>query len=647
MNKQLRKAIMTRTRLLNKYRKYNSAENLFAYKRQRNLCVKLLRKSKKDFYNNLNVKRITDKRKFWQTIKPNFTDKTLRDERITLVEGDKVITEEKHVVKKFKDHFEKIVETLKIDRPKLSDSSDDPVLNAIENFSHHASVLKIKEARDSTDCFSFKLVSIEDIYKEIRALDASKATQSDGIRTKIIKNNSDIFSKIFQANLNNAIETRTFPEQLKYANVKPVFKKDSRTDKKSYRPISILPNISKIDERYINKKLEEYFQALLSKYQCGFRKGYSVINTLLPMIEKWRKFLDAGGAFGALLTDLSKAFDCLPHELLIAKLHAYGVDVPSLRLLHSYLTKRKQRVKLNDTYSSWSEILLGVPQGSILGPLLFNIFLCDLFQFFPDVDIANYANDTPHSSNINLNKVLHDLEKISDTLFKWFADNLLKANPEKSHLLTNSAQEIQINIGEITISNSKCEKLLGIHIDNKLAFGPRVRYLCRKASQKLNAFARIVYPLKFDQRKLLLNAFITSQFSYALAVWMFHNRKLNNHINRIHERALRIAYQDHSSAFNELLAKDSSFRIHDRNLQKLPIEIFEVKMKLPPEIMNEVFDFIECRYPLRNELRFKLRNICTIRYGIETVAFVGSRIWSSMPSELKESTSLNEFKKKI
>ena len=128
---------------------------------------------------------------------------------------------------------------------------------------------------------------------------------------------------------------------------------------------------------------------------------------------------------------------------------------------------------------------------------------------------------------------------------------------------------------------------------------------------------------------------------------MFHNRKLNNHINRIHERALRIAYQDHSSTFNELLAKDSSFKIHDRNLQKLLIEIFKVKMKLTPEIMNVVFDFIECRYPLRNELRFKLRHIRTVRYGIETAAFVGSRIWSNMSSELKESTSLNEFKKKI
>ena len=136
---------MTQARLLNKYRKDNSAE-------ERNLCVKLLRKSNV-FYNNLNVKRITDNRKFWQTIKPNFIDKTLKDERITFVDKGKVIIEEKDVAKKFKDHFEKIVETLKIDHPILSDLSDDPVLDAIENFSNHVSVLKIREAKDSSDRF--------------------------------------------------------------------------------------------------------------------------------------------------------------------------------------------------------------------------------------------------------------------------------------------------------------------------------------------------------------------------------------------------------------------------------------------------------------------------------------------------------------
>ena len=136
---------------------------------------------------------------------------------------------------------------------------------------------------------------------------------------------------------------------------------------------------------------------MLCKYQCDFLEGYCVINTSLPVIGKWRKSLDEGGAFGALLTDLSKTFDWLAHQLQIAKLHAYGLDIPSLKLLLLYSTKRKQTVKLNGTYSSRSEIIFGVSQGSILGPLLFSIFLYDLFQFSLDVDITNYADDnTPH-----------------------------------------------------------------------------------------------------------------------------------------------------------------------------------------------------------------------------------------------------------
>ena len=174
------------------------------------------------------------------------------------------------------------------------------------------------------------------------------------------------------------IDTDIYPEQLKWADVKPAHKKGSRTDKENFRPVSILPNISKIYERCLFKQLTNYFEDLFSKYQCGFRKGFSAANCLLPMIEKWRESLDQGGAYGALLTDLSKAFDCLSHDLLIAKLHAYGLDIKSLRLMYSYLTNRKQRVKINDTYSSWSEILFGVPkvQSSALYYSIFLYVIC-------------------------------------------------------------------------------------------------------------------------------------------------------------------------------------------------------------------------------------------------------------------------------
>ena len=120
----------------------------------------------------------------------------------------------------------------------------------------------------------------------------------------------------------------------------------------------------------------------MSRYQFGFRKGHSTQQCLLLIIEKWRQSFDKGEHYGALVTDLSKAFDCLSHDLLTVKLHAHGFDIPTLRLLHNYLTNRKQRVKIDSTFSSWEEILFGIPQCSILRPLLFNIFLCDLFPFF-------------------------------------------------------------------------------------------------------------------------------------------------------------------------------------------------------------------------------------------------------------------------
>ena len=141
------------------------------------------------------------------------------------------------------------------------------------------------------------------------------------------------------------------------------------------------------------KQISEYFEPILSKFQCGFRKGFSAQHCLLAMLEKWKSAVDNKRNFSALLTDLSKAFDCLPYDLLLAKLNAYGFSLPPLRLVQSYLSNRKQRTKINSEFSSWEEILFAIPQGSTLGPLLFNIFLCDLFFIMNDVEFASYADD--------------------------------------------------------------------------------------------------------------------------------------------------------------------------------------------------------------------------------------------------------------
>ena len=277
-------------------------------------------------------------------------------------------------------------------------------------------------------------------------------------------------------------ENSVFPDSLKQADIKPVYKSDSRNEKENYRHVSILPSLSKIYERCMYTQMDKYFGPILSKCQFRFRNGYSVQQCLLIKIEKWR---DQNGTCAALLTGLSKAFDCLLHDLLIAKPRAYGCNLLSLKLLNCYLRNRRQCVEINNFYSSCAEILFGVPRGSILGPISFISLLSNLFLFIKNKDVASYTDDTkPYETRTNSAYVTHNSEVLGNTLLNWFNDNSMKANPGKYHLLLTGNDSSKITVGNKTISSSKCKKLLEIKIDSHLNVKERIESFCEKASQK-------------------------------------------------------------------------------------------------------------------------------------------------------------------
>ena len=222
--------------------------------------------------------------------------------------------------------------------------------------------------------------------------------------------------------------------------------KNDKKDKSNYRPISLLSNILEVYERCM-QELDEYFSDLLSKYQFGFMQGYGTQNCLLAMIEKPRKITDKKSIFAAVLTDLSKAFDFIPHNLLIPKLSAYGFDRKPLTFISAYLKSRKQETRVRSAFSDYLNLLVGVPQGSILGPILFIIFLSDLFYIYNDLEYATYADDTtPYVCRQNYVEDIEFLEPTINNIFAWFKNNGIVPNSGKSHFLISPYEKIGVNL---------------------------------------------------------------------------------------------------------------------------------------------------------------------------------------------------------
>ena len=316
MNKTLQKEIMKRSRLRNIFLKTKTKADKTAYNKQRNHCVSLTRKTKKDYYSNLDEKCVIDNKKFWKTVKPFLSDKNMMDDNITLVENDEIITDDLKIAEIFNNFFSEIVPNLNITTNEdiLTDTSiiDDPVLKAIKKYGNHPSIKMIEEKIEHSETFTFQKANSAEIEKNIRNLDILKACQENYIPTKIIKENIEIFAEFIENNFSSNIEKAEFPDFLKMADIKlihkpkRIHKKNSRNEKSNYRPISILPNLSKVYERILCEQMSLLFENILSRCQCGFRKGFSAQHCLLRMIEKWCKYLDNGKVTGALLTDVSK-----------------------------------------------------------------------------------------------------------------------------------------------------------------------------------------------------------------------------------------------------------------------------------------------------------------------------------------------------
>ena len=480
------------------------------------------------------------------------------------------------------------------------------------------------------------------------SLDNNKAPGHDEVGTKFLKMAGYCIAEHISVILNMCIRKIVFPTELKRADISPLFKRNDCLNKHNFRPVNILPIVSKIFEKILGKQITDYFVNKMHVSVSAYRKGYSCQHVLIYMTEYWRQALDNGENIATVAMDLSKAFDSMPHGLLISKLRAYGFSPNACKLIMSYLCNRLQRVKTSGSVSSWVTINRGVPQGTVLGPLLFNVFMNDLFYAPIESVIFNYADDNTLSKTGD--NCLNIVENDVDTACNWFNTNYMSANPDKFQCMAmgrGKRFDTHFTIETKMILPVPQIKVLGVMLDNDMKYSSHIRNICVKASRQLNVLKRLSKYLNEQSRYAVYMSFMSSTFQYCPVVWMFCGKVNGNKLEKLHERALRFIYKDNTSGYDELLLRSKILSLGLQRLRYLAIEVFKCIRGMNPPYLNEMFTIKDQPYNFRDQMMVALPKFKTQTYGYRSFRYYGGKVWNALPINVKTVTEINAFKRHL
>ena len=637
ITKGLKVSIKHKNRLYKKFLCKPTENNKLRYKVYRNKVTTVIRKREENYYSKLLTQRNDDTKYIWKVYRDIMNKNDNNAHKINslfwkgqLIKGDKSISNA------FNNYFGTVGSEL-----AKSFSTGPDYKNNMNN-------------PNPANMF-LTPVTEEELVTEIMKLKIGKASGIDDIPAKIIKATSEFISVPLTHIYNSSFCESTVPKPLKIAKVVPIYKKGEKNKPNNYRPISLLSIFNKLLEKLMYKRVYSFFTKhnILNKYQFGFRKNHSTTLAIIEIVDKIREEMENGNSVIAIYLDLSKAFDLVNHEILLYKLNYYGVRGQVLDWFKSYLTDREQYTYINNTYSESIKTNIGVPQGSVLGPLLFLVYVNDIKLRINNTETRLFADDT---NLFIFHKDLQILQQLATSalseLTKWFSNNKLTINFTKTCFSVFSNKNT-VNIQKLTwdgnvIQREAVARYLGIYVDEKLSWLHHVNIVCKKLSKLGYVFRILAKHINHNQICQLYYAYVYPHIYYGIEVFGTCNKTVMQTLQVAQNNILRIfLHTNRRYSATEMHNKLGLLKISDVFQTAVLSFVYKQRCRILPQVFNDYYHVVSDRVTRsrkNNDLHIEFaRTTCKMK----SIKILGARLWNDLPSNIKEATCIKQFKKRV